>query len=83
MGNLWSVKNALEYLNCNVTISNSPKKISQADTLILPGVGSFRLAMNKLSSLKLDEAIIESVKIKKKKNFRNMFRHSTNVKFKL
>ena len=67
MGNLWSVKNALEYLNCNVTISNSPKKISQADTLILPGVGSFRLAMNKLSSLKLDEAIIESVKIKKKK----------------
>ena len=67
MGNLWSVKNALEYLNCNVTITNSPKDINKADTLILPGVGSFRLAMNKLSSLKLNEAIIESVKIKKKK----------------
>ena len=67
MGNLWSVKNALEYLNCNVTITNSPKDISNAETLILPGVGSFRLAMKKLSNLKLDDAIIESVKIKKKK----------------
>tara|TARA_X000000368_G_scaffold409970_1_gene392767 strand:- start:453 stop:728 length:276 start_codon:yes stop_codon:yes gene_type:complete len=68
MGNLWSVKNAFEYLDCNVILTNSPKDIEKADTLILPGVGSYGLAMQKLSNLQLDEAILETVNLKKKKN---------------
>ncbi len=67
MGNLWSVKNAFEYLDCNVILTNSPKDIEKADTLILPGVGSYGLAMQKLSNLQLDEAILETVNLKKKK----------------
>ena len=35
--------------------------------LILPGVGSYKPAMNKLLALNLDKAIIEAVHIKQKK----------------
>ena len=67
MGNLWSVKSALEYLNYNTKISNSPSEIEKADCLILPGVGSFRLAMKRISYLNLDKAITNAVKIRKRK----------------
>jgi glutamine amidotransferase len=61
MGNIWSVVSALKYLNCEVEVSSDPSVIMSASTLLLPGVGSFRKAMNSLRGLHLDEAIIESV----------------------
>lgn len=61
MGNLWSVKSALDYLGCNVKISENPKDITSADALLLPGVGSYRKAMNALRKNGLDQAIIEAV----------------------
>jgi glutamine amidotransferase len=67
MGNIWSVASALKYLNCDVEISSDPDKITSAEILLLPGVGSFRKAMNSLRSLKLDEAIIKTVNDDKKK----------------
>lgn len=67
MGNIWSVASALKYLNCDVEISSDPEKITSAEILLLPGVGSFRKAMNSLHSLKLDEAIIKTVNDDKKK----------------
>ncbi len=67
MGNLWSVKSAIEFLGYNTKITNSPKDIENSDCLILPGVGSFKLAMQKLVKSGLDTAITQSVKIKKRK----------------
>jgi glutamine amidotransferase len=61
MGNIWSVVSALKYLNCEVEVTSDPSVIMSSRTLLLPGVGSFRKAMNSIRSLHLDEAIIESV----------------------
>jgi len=61
MGNLWSVQSALRYLGCKLIISSDPDKIISADSLILPGVGSFRKAMDTLRQIGLDQAILEAL----------------------
>ena len=48
MGNLFSVSKALERLGADYFISANKKDLLQADALILPGVGSFRDAMERL-----------------------------------
>ncbi len=48
MGNLFSVSKALERLGADYLISASKHELLQADGLILPGVGSFRDAMERL-----------------------------------
>ena len=67
MGNIWSVISALNYLNVEVKVSDSPKEILLSETLLLPGVGSFRKAMDTLRRLNLDRAIIDSVQGKQHK----------------
>jgi glutamine amidotransferase len=67
MGNLYSVINALNYLGYNPIISSEPQKIIAADSLLLPGVGSFHKAMVALVENGLDQAILEAVQIKKRK----------------
>jgi glutamine amidotransferase len=64
MGNLWSVLSALRYLGCSPIVSGDPDQIAKADSLILPGVGSFRKAMMALRDKSLDQAIIETVQTK-------------------
>ena len=67
MGNLKSLGSALKYLNVeNVVISNDHKTIKEADKLLLPGVGSFVNAMNKIKDLSLDK-ILDQVVLKDKK----------------
>jgi imidazole glycerol-phosphate synthase subunit HisH len=48
MGNLFSVSKALERLGADYFISGEKGELLQADALILPGVGSFRDAMERL-----------------------------------
>jgi imidazole glycerol-phosphate synthase subunit HisH len=48
MGNLFSVSKALERLGAEYFISANKKELLQANGLILPGVGSFRDAMERL-----------------------------------
>lgn len=48
MGNLASVKNMLEYLGAEVTISSIPKHSENFNHIILPGVGYFSKAMENL-----------------------------------
>ncbi|MFJ5713697.1 imidazole glycerol phosphate synthase subunit HisH [Neobacillus sp. NPDC093127] len=48
MGNLFSVSKALERLSANYFISADKSELLQADALIIPGVGSFRDAMERL-----------------------------------
>jgi glutamine amidotransferase len=61
MGNLWSVLSALRYLGYSSKISGDSDEIANADSLLLPGVGSFRNAMIALAQQGLDQAIIEAV----------------------
>ena len=67
MGNIWSVTSALRYLKCEVIVSSDPLAIQEAESLILPGVGSFRKAMNALRDLNLEAPILESVLVRKVK----------------
>jgi len=62
MGNLKSVKNALDYLEIENKISSSEDEIRDADALILPGVGAFPDAMETIEKLSLDKIISEEVK---------------------
>lgn len=64
MGNLWSVTSAFKFLDADSIITGIPEKIVNADTLVLPGVGSFRNAMNALQKDGLDQAIIEAVQVR-------------------
>jgi len=62
MGNIWSVLNALRYLGAKAVLSSDPAQVGQADFLVLPGVGSFRKAMETLQQSGLEQAIRETVK---------------------
>lgn len=64
MGNLWSVLSVLRYLGCNPIVSSDPNKIIRAESLMLPGVGSFRKAMDTLRQTGLDQAILDAVQTK-------------------
>ena len=52
-GNIFSVKNALDYLGYENKLTDKREDIVKADSIILPGVGAFPWAMNmlKLSGL--------------------------------
>lgn len=67
MGNIWSVLSALRYLGCNPVVSGDPSEIVCAESLVLPGVGSFRKAMISLRQTGLDQAILDAVQIKERK----------------
>jgi glutamine amidotransferase len=56
-GNLFSVKNALDFLGMESKISSDPSDLEAADKLILPGVGAFPDAMHKLDEAGLTEVI--------------------------
>jgi glutamine amidotransferase len=67
VGNLRSLKNCIDTLNFDNDIIDDPKKLSNYDTIILPGVGSFKNAMNKINLLGWRQEILENV-VNKKKN---------------
>lgn len=57
MGNLRSVSKALEHLGKTVEVTDDPRKVEQAERLILPGVGAFGDAMAELQRRNLLPAI--------------------------
>lgn len=63
-GNLFSVKNALDYLGLQNEITSDPEQIEKADKLILPGVGAFPDAMRMLSAAGLDVLLQKQAKKK-------------------
>lgn len=66
MGNLNSVLKKLIQLNADAVISADPKVISQADKLILPGVGHFEKAVEIMHQKGLWEVLNQAVLIDKK-----------------
>lgn len=57
MGNLKSVYNALKNIDIPCKISSSIDEIAKADSLILPGVGAFKDAVDNLKELGLVDVI--------------------------
>ncbi len=57
MGNLKSVSNALTYLGADHFISDDAIKLSQANKLILPGVGAFKDAIDLIRDKGFDQVL--------------------------
>ena len=63
-GNIFSVKNALDYLGYENKLTDKKEELEMADAIILPGVGAFPWAMNMLKLTGLIETIKEQSQIK-------------------
>ena len=61
MGNLRSVEKAFEHVGAAVEVTRDHARIRAADGVVLPGVGAFPKAMERIRELGLDEAIAERV----------------------
>jgi len=61
MGNLWSVASAIKFLGADPVVSHDPIEIANSNCLVLPGVGSFRRAMETIRANKYDQAIAEAL----------------------
>ena len=59
VGNLFSLCSSLKSLNQPAVITSDPKEISAADRVILPGVGAFGDAAEKLRNTGLDTVVRE------------------------
>ncbi|MEX0792346.1 MAG: imidazole glycerol phosphate synthase subunit HisH [Pirellulaceae bacterium] len=61
MGNLRSVQKGFEKVGHEAEIASDPRKIAEADHLVLPGVGAFRDAIAELKRRELVEPIREHI----------------------
>lgn len=59
VGNLFSLKSSFAAIGADVTVTDDPSVIRAADKIILPGVGAFGDAAEKLRESGLDKVIIE------------------------
>jgi glutamine amidotransferase len=59
MGNLRSVEKALEHVGVTATITADADAVRAADGVILPGVGAFPRAIERIRALGLDQLIAE------------------------
>lgn len=57
VGNLFSLKSSFQAIGQEVFVSGDPKELAKADRLLLPGVGAFEDAANKLHVSGLDEFV--------------------------
>lgn len=62
-GNIFSVKNALDFLGCENKLTKSAEEIKNADGIILPGVGAFPHAMKML----WESGLVDTIKDEAKK----------------
>ena len=59
LGNLFSVFQACRHVGLNAVITNDIKLINGADAIILPGVGAYGIAMEKLIKLNLVNPLLD------------------------
>lgn len=64
VGNLKSVSNAMKYLGFNTRITSDPGELERSDAIILPGVGAFPDAAEKLRGMGLDRELAFQAKKK-------------------
>lgn len=65
MGNIYSISSAIEFLGFQANLSSEEKEILNADFLILPGVGSFYRAMQRINQRGLKQILHAAVFEKK------------------
>lgn len=65
MGNIYSVQSALRYLGIESVYTNDSSVILDADHILLPGVGSYHIAMENIRRLGLDKILTEAVVTKR------------------
>ena len=63
-GNIFSVKNALDYLGLESRLTSDKADLEAADALILPGVGAFPWAVKKLTESGLVDTIKQQAAVK-------------------
>ena len=59
VGNLKSVANAMAYIGQDTLVTGDPAELERADAIILPGVGAFPDAADKLRQTGLAEAVLK------------------------
>ena len=64
VGNLKSVTNAMNYLGLNTCITSEASRLERSDAIILPGVGAFPDAAEKLRAPGLDKVIVSQAEKK-------------------
>lgn len=57
VGNLYSISNALQYLGLKAQVTGDAAELERSDSIILPGVGAFPDAAEKLSATGLDRVL--------------------------
>ena len=62
VGNLFSLKSSFGYIGLDAVVTSDKSVIEDADRIILPGVGAFGDAANKLRETGLDSVILDEVK---------------------
>lgn len=66
IGNIGSILNMYRRLSIPAARAHDAKSIALADRLILPGVGAFDHAMNRLRALNLEQPLVENVLVRRK-----------------
>ena len=61
VGNIFSIKNACKLVGLNTIVSDDKNVINNSNGLIIPGVGSYKTAMDKIKRMKLDEVIFNYI----------------------
>ena len=62
VGNLFSLKSSFSAIGYDVVVTADKTVIEKAERIILPGVGAFGDAVNKLRATGLDKVVVEQVK---------------------
>lgn len=62
VGNLFSLKSSFQCIGADIIVTNDKNEIEKADKLVLPGVGAFEDAAQKLRQNGLDELIVNQAK---------------------
>ena len=60
VGNLFSLKSSFAYIGHEARVTGDREEILSADRIVLPGVGAFGDAADKLRATGLDEAVLEA-----------------------
>lgn len=62
VGNLFSLKSSFRNIGADIIVTNDKREIEKADKLVLPGVGAFEDAAEKLRQNGLDKLIVNQAK---------------------
>ena len=62
VGNLFSLKSSLAYVGADTIVTSNPDVLKKSDKIILPGVGAFKDASDKLFASGLAEIVTEEAK---------------------